>query len=106
MFLVQSRTTDGRVRVYLRSTNPYIRIDDLQTYVSPAVVIRNRIIHKPNWSLTAATTYTPGTGRFGVDLGVYSPQGIGIVGGLYNLLTEPGKNYHIGLGLKLNLNND
>jgi hypothetical protein len=106
MFLIQSRTTDGRVRVYLRSTNPYIRVDDLQTYVSPAVVIRNRTVYKPNWSLTAATTYTPGTGRFGVDLGVYSPQGIGVVGGLHNLLTEPEKNYHIGLGLQLNFNND
>lgn len=96
LVLVQTIDSFGRKTIYVKNKNPYTHINDLQAFVDPKV-ITNTILDKEYWEWMLSYTYTPGIKTTNVLMGVYSPFGIGIVGGYSNIPQNFSLNYNFGL---------
>lgn len=96
--LIKTTTESGRQKIYLKNHNPYVRIDSLEMYVDPNIIVKTNTVGVKYWSIVTNITYSPGIKLINFNTGIYAPFGLGVVGGLNRIPKDIKNNYFIGLG--------
>ena len=101
LILVQTISKYGRKTLYVKNHNPNIHINNLEAIIEPEV-ITNTVLDKDHWQYFLGYTYTPGIKTTNALIGVFTPFGVGIIGGYNNIPQEFKNNYNFGLGYTKN----
>jgi hypothetical protein len=96
LILVQTISKTGRKTLYVKNHNPYVKINNLEALVEPET-ITNTVLDEDHWRWMLSYTYSPGLKTTNALVGVYSPFGIGVIGGYSNISKNFNENYNFGL---------
>lgn len=101
--ILQSKTENGRIKVYVKNHNPYVKVSSLETYIDPSVIVENNIIEKDYWEWSLNSAYNFYNKDINISGGIYAPFGVGIYTN-YNIIknntvSNPIENFGFGIGI-------
>ena len=101
--ILQVKTETGRIKVYVKNHNPYVKVSSLETYIEPSMIVENNIIEKDYWEWSLNSAYNFYSKDVNISGGVYAPFGVGLYTN-YNIIknnnvSNPIENFGFGIGI-------